>query len=1187
MDSNSIMNKTSIKAVYLLVFLMSLLTISSWNMRGWGTGEPFLHSLLENTDIMCIQEHMLYPCETYRIDNSHTLFSAISTCSSKLDNQNCGKYIGNGGVSIMFRTGMKVSELKISSDRICGIKLQLNKQDIYVVCVYMPQSGCTTASFKVVVEELNRVVLDYQRRGSIVIMGDINAKFSKATGPRGGAVTSKNGALMSNFVKHLGLQIIDLQSTTIGPRYTYTSHWGTTSYLDHCLISSDIIKHVIRCEVKEEQVENLSDHLPLSLILDVKEDISTNVGKHRSISRKVAWDKASQEEIKERYQDPLDLAIKESDILKDMTELRERCITDKNQIDVAVDELTNMMVKVSDNLPKRQFRRHIKPYWTMELTKLSKTEKAARARWIEANKPRDKDNLLHVDYKNAKRQFQKRLRQAKKSFELEQHMEIVEQDEISQKYFWYLVNKARKPQASNNITPIKFPNGVTASEPKTLAEQWRLYFQKLSTPVDLPEYDHNFKETIGERLNEMSQSTFTNLDKFLKIPISREEHTLAIKQLKRGKAAGHDCVVAEHVQYASQSVQQLTLAIMNAIIDQEHIPTNFRYGLCIPLHKGGGKVKDDPDNFRKITLLPLFCKMFETILLNRSDQHLTEDNKLGELQGDAHRGASCLHTSLLLKEVIQHRVEEQGVAHVVFLDARKAFDCIWTDALFVKLYESGVNGKLWRLLKSWYSDLQCHVRIGDIISDGFKVKIGVFQGGKWSGRLFQVFYSELLKMLSRTLKGCNIYELRAVSPTHADDIAIIAPFTTTLQDLLKIVERFSAKWRIQFNPSKCFYMVFSKEQISGPNPQITLNGKHLEQVDYTKHLGVGIGPVETVLQEMIKKGKQAFSGILSLGRGIGGTNPAVASKLYWSTVVTSMLYGVQVQCLTEYALDLLEQEHRAFGKRIQCLPVTTSNPAAYRLLGWKSVRAYCDLSVLTFFYKTLHMDASCIFRKLVTRRAIHILMSRSEMGGPTAYFLKTCCKYKMLEYVTDYIDTGEGMSCEEWKQLCKSRISEREECLYIVDLCMAEKLVNMHNLQAGMHQWWRVCKQFPQSLHACRLMVKLLVGEEPFAWNTGRYIKPRSIQHRMCAVCKSGALETTKHFLYECSSLTESRVDFVETIREVCSDSETIIVRRDSKIVVSGLLYVGTDYRAKLEMVARAIYKMYVHRQYLVKSMNN
>ena len=226
-----------------------------------------------------------------------------------------------------------------------------------------------------------------------------------------------------------------------------------------------------------------------------------------------------------------------------------------------------------------------------------------------------------------------------------------------------------------------------------------------------------------------------------------------------------------------------------------------------------------------------------------------------------------------------------------------------------------------------------------------------------------------------------------------------------------------------------------------------MDGRVIELVSYTKHLGTGVGAEDCVVQNMIKKGRKSFSAILSLDKNIGGTNPAVANKLYWSTVIPSMLYGIQVLCLSEEALDSLEQEHRAFGKRIQCIPTTTSNPAAYRLLGWKSIRAYHDLIVLNFFYKTLQMQCSCIFKRLVLFRIVHLRMSQAKMGGPTSYFLQLCIKYNVLEYVNFLVDTGRSMTFNQWSDACKRAIKQMEDFFFAIELGMCEKLSNMYHLQ--------------------------------------------------------------------------------------------------------------------------------------------
>ena len=107
---------------------------------------------------------------------------------------------------------------------------------------------------------------------------------------------------------------------------------------------------------------------------------------------------------------------------------------------------------------------------------------------------------------------------------------------------------------------------------------------------------------------------------------------------------------------------------------------------------------------------------------------IKKENRLGALQGTAQNKTSNLHTSLLLRETVQYHAEKNGSVYVTFLDAQKAFDYIWTDGIFMKIFKLGVNPKLWWLLCKQYPDLQCRVRLGEHLSRDFKV-LYVFQAG--------------------------------------------------------------------------------------------------------------------------------------------------------------------------------------------------------------------------------------------------------------------------------------------------------------------------------------------------------------------------------------------------------------------------------------------------------------------------
>ena len=67
--------------------------------------------------------------------------------------------------------------------------------------------------------------------------------------------------------------------------------------------------------------------------------------------------------------------------------------------------------------------------------------------------------------------------------------------------------------------------------------------------------------------------------------------------------------------------------------------------------------------------------------------------------------------------------------------------------LLKEIYAVGINGKLWHLVKSWYSTSSGRVRIDHHISDKFTISRGVKQGSVLSPTLFLIVMDVLLKRM--------------------------------------------------------------------------------------------------------------------------------------------------------------------------------------------------------------------------------------------------------------------------------------------------------------------------------------------------------------------------------------------------------------------------------------------------------
>ena len=99
------------------------------------------------------------------------------------------------------------------------------------------------------------------------------------------------------------------------------------------------------------------------------------------------------------------------------------------------------------------------------------------------------------------------------------------------------------------------------------------------------------------------------------------------------------------------------------------MPMKWREGLIVSLFKKGDK--EDPGNYRGITLLSVVGKVFCKILNDRLVQYLDKTSKIHEGQAGFCAGRCCINNILTLNELIQGRLKEGKKTFSFFLDIQK------------------------------------------------------------------------------------------------------------------------------------------------------------------------------------------------------------------------------------------------------------------------------------------------------------------------------------------------------------------------------------------------------------------------------------------------------------------------------------------------------------------------------------
>ena len=120
------------------------------------------------------------------------------------------------------------------------------------------------------------------------------------------------------------------------------------------------------------------------------------------------------------------------------------------------------------------------------------------------------------------------------------------------------------------------------------------------------------------------------------------------------------------------------------------------------------------------------------------------NNNNNEGQAGFRAKRSCVDNVYTLNEIIQGRIREGKYTYAFFLDIQKAFDTVWHDGLWFRLWELGVRGRMWRVIKKMYDITESAVLLEGEKSKPFDISQGVAQGCSLSPILFSIFINQLL-----------------------------------------------------------------------------------------------------------------------------------------------------------------------------------------------------------------------------------------------------------------------------------------------------------------------------------------------------------------------------------------------------------------------------------------------------------
>lgn len=132
--------------------------------------------------------------------------------------------------------------------------------------------------------------------------------------------------------------------------------------------------------------------------------------------------------------------------------------------------------------------------------------------------------------------------------------------------------------------------------------------------------------------------------------------------------------------------------LINKCLTEGTFPTPLKISRIIPVYKDSDPLQ--PSNYRPISNLLAFAKIFEMIMFDRIMNFVTKFNIINENQYGFLKNSNTICAATSIINHLQTKLDQNQnfIGACIFIDLRKAFDTVPHTLLFNKLEKLGIRG---------------------------------------------------------------------------------------------------------------------------------------------------------------------------------------------------------------------------------------------------------------------------------------------------------------------------------------------------------------------------------------------------------------------------------------------------------------------------------------------------------------